>query len=72
MDGSTLLIDELKGRKVAEVLGLKYSGTFGLLLKAKQKGFIPRIKPVIEKIRATNFRFSEKLLEVVLEQAGES
>lgn len=72
MDDSALLIDELKGRKVAGMLNLKYSGTFGLLLRAKQEGFISRVKPILEKVRATDFRFSEKLLEIVLEQAGES
>lgn len=69
--GSVLLIDDLKGRRVAFDLGLKHSGTFGLILRAKREGLIKSIQPIIEKIRNTNFRFSEQLLRSVLEQAGE-
>lgn len=40
MDNSIVIIDDLKGRKVAERLNLRYSGTFGLILRAKQIGVI--------------------------------
>lgn len=71
IDNSVLLIDDLKGRKIAERLNLRFSGTFGLLLKSKEIGLIKSIKPLIEKVRSTNFRFSEKLLSEVLRQAKE-
>ena len=70
-DNSVLIIDDLKGRKVAERLKLKYSGTFGLILKAKQEGILTNISPIINKIIQTNFRFSENLLETILREAGE-
>ena len=71
LDDAILIIDDLKGRKLAEKLGFKFSGTLGLLLKAKQIGIIKRIKPVLDKIRLTNFRFSEKLFTDILNQAKE-
>lgn len=71
IDDAILMIDDLKGRKIAEKLKLKYSGTFGFLIKAKEIGFIKEIRPIIEKIRRTNFRFSEQLLQGVLKQANE-
>ncbi len=71
MKNPILMLDELKGRKVAEKLNLRYSGTFGLILRAKQIGLINNVKPILEKIKSTNFRFDEKLFEKVLEQAGE-
>ncbi len=71
MKNPILMLDELKGRKVAEKLNLRYSGTFGLILRAKQIGLISSVKPILEKIKSTNFRFDEKLFEKVLEQAGE-
>jgi predicted nucleic acid-binding protein len=71
MEGSILMLDELKGRKVADKLNLRYSGTFGLILRAKQIGILERVKPILEKIKLTNFRFNDKLFEKVLEQAGE-
>lgn len=70
-DQSILIVDDLKGRKVAERLQLKYSGTLGLLLRAKQTGVLTVLRPVLAKMRETNFRFSESLLEYLLEQAGE-
>lgn len=70
-DDSTLLIDDLKGRKVAERLNLRYSGTFGLLLRAKQEGIIDRVKPILDKAAATNFRFSQKLFEELIKLSGE-
>ncbi|MEX2568108.1 MAG: DUF3368 domain-containing protein [Cyclobacteriaceae bacterium] len=70
MKNPILMLDDLKGRKVAEKLSLRYSGTFGLILRAKQIGLINRVKPILEKIKSTNFRFNEKLFEKVLEQAG--
>lgn len=71
MDNSIVIIDDLKGRKVAERLNLRYSGTFGLILRAKQIGVIQSVKPILIKIKKTNFRFSEKLFKLILEQAGE-
>jgi predicted nucleic acid-binding protein len=68
---SILLIDELKGRKIADKLQLRYSGTFGLILKAKQQGIISSVLPIIEKIRKTNFRFSATLLNAIIREAGE-
>ncbi len=71
LDDAILIIDDLKGRKLAEKLGFKFSGTLGLLLKAKQIGIIKSIKPVLNKIRLTNFRFSEKFFTDILNQAKE-
>lgn len=71
IDDAILLIDDLKGRKIAEKLNLNFSGTFGLLLKAKQLGIIKSIKPILDKIRLTNFRFSDKLFSEILKQAKE-
>jgi predicted nucleic acid-binding protein len=71
MDNSIIIIDDLKGRNVAERLNLRYSGTFGLILKAKQIGLIQSVKPILTKVKKTNFRFSERLFKLILEQAGE-
>jgi predicted nucleic acid-binding protein len=71
LDNSIMILDDLKGRKIAERLKLRYSGTFGLILIAKQKGIIKSVAPILAKIKETNFRFSESLFSLVLEQAGE-
>lgn len=66
-----LIIDDLKGRKYAERLGIDITGTLGILVEAKSKGLIEYLKPRLEKIKATNFRFSKVLEDKVLEQVGE-
>ena len=71
IDNSIMIIDDLKGRKIAEKLNLKYSGTFGLILKAKQAGIIDSVKPILDKVKKTNIRFSEKIFKLIIEQAGE-
>ena len=60
-----LIIDDLKGRKLASKLKLNYVGTFGILLKAKELGLIENPGMLIEKIRNTNFYFSDKLLNIL-------
>lgn len=71
-DGNALLIlDDLKARKLAAKLQLTFTGTLGVILKAKQAGYIQAIRPIIEKIQQTNFRFSEKYYKEILLLAGE-
>jgi predicted nucleic acid-binding protein len=66
-----LIIDDLKGRKFAHQLGLTVIGTFGVILDAKLTGIIPSVKPVLAKIKQTNFRISEIMETWILTRAGE-
>jgi len=43
----------------------------GLLVKAKKEGFIPVVKPLLEKLKDTDFRISEEVIARTLDQAGE-
>jgi predicted nucleic acid-binding protein len=66
-----VLIDDNKARRYAEAISQKYVGTLGLLLRAKRFGVIPAVRPLLEKIRRTDFWVSESLYELILEEAGE-
>jgi predicted nucleic acid-binding protein len=66
-----LIIDDLKGRKLASTMALSFMGTLGLLVKAKEYGAILTVRPYIEKIQATDFRLSPTLVNLVLEKTGE-
>ncbi|MBW7856979.1 MAG: DUF3368 domain-containing protein [Leptonema sp. (in: Bacteria)] len=68
---SILMIDDHKARQVAKYLGLVYTGTIGVIIKAKIKGIIPSIKPLIDKIKATNFYISKELEEIAIKEAKE-
>ena len=46
-----IIIDDLKARNLAERIGMNITDTLGILLKAKQKGLIASVKPMIFKLR---------------------
>ena len=71
MPESTIVIDDYKARKVADHLGINYTGTIGVLIKAKLLGIIQSIKPLLSKIKETNFRISAELEEKALQESGE-
>lgn len=58
---STIVLDDIKARNIADKLGLNYTGTIGIVVKAKLKGIIPSIKPIMAKIRQTDFRLSAEI-----------
>ena len=66
-----LIIDDFKARKLAQNLKLNHTGTIGLIIAAKQKGIINSIKPLLKKIKATNFRISAELELQALIEANE-
>jgi len=66
-----IVLDDWKARKLAERLGLSVTGTLGVIIKAKNIGIIPTIKPYLDKIRGTNFRISEELEQIALKEANE-
>jgi predicted nucleic acid-binding protein len=63
-----LILDDYKARKLAYNLKLNHTGTIGVILAAKNKGIISSIKPLLKKIKQTNFRISQELeLQALLE-----
>ncbi|WP_240703259.1 DUF3368 domain-containing protein [Thermococcus indicus] len=66
-----LLIDDYDGREVARALGLKVTGTIGVLLRAKFQGRIQNIKGELERLKETGFWLSEGLYKRILEEVGD-
>ncbi len=67
-----LLIDERLGTKKAKDQGLNTIGLLGVLMKAKEKGLISYVKPIIEELeKEAGFWISDKLRKIVLKVAGE-
>ena len=67
----TIILDGFKARKIAVQLGLNFTGTIGIIIKAKLNGIIPSIKPFLLKIRETDFRLTSELELFALREAGE-
>ncbi|MFM8492256.1 MAG: DUF3368 domain-containing protein [Bacteroidota bacterium] len=71
LENSVIILDDYKARKIAERYGVQMIGTMGVLVKAKKLGIIEAVKPLIVKIRETNFRISEDLEKRALDESGE-
>ncbi len=67
----TLILDDFAARNFAKQMNLKLTGTLGILIKAKNMGVLPAIRPVIFKLKAVNFRISEKIEKEIYAQSGE-
>lgn len=61
----------MKGRKFAYQLGLTIIGTIGVIVDAKLAGIIPSVKPILARIKSTNFRITEQLELLILKRADE-
>lgn len=66
-----IIIDESLGRFHAKHIGLKVTGTIGILLKAKQLGYINEIKPLLFELRTKSVWLSDSFIENALKFANE-
>ena len=66
-----VVLDDKKARRIAQEIGLEVIGTIGVILRAKKKGIIAEIKPVLNKLEEVGFRISNTLYEQALQLAKE-
>ncbi|WP_304350049.1 DUF3368 domain-containing protein [Comamonas testosteroni] len=66
-----VLMDERRGRQAAIRQGLPLFGVLGVLLQAKRIGELERIAPVLDRMQATGYRFSQALIDTALQLASE-
>lgn len=67
-----LLIDDRRGRRVARINDIDVIGSLGVLLAAKQAGFIDAVKPYVLRLAASDVYLSSGLITTVLELAAET
>ena len=73
MEESLLLLDDSAARETALRLGLDFTGTVGVLLRAKKTGRLSSMKTVLDLlITEYGFHLSRKIYLDLLKEAGES
>lgn len=71
LDADVLLIDDNRAKKYAVLNDVKVIGSLGILIKAKENGYIEKIKPLLEKIMQSEVYISDKLVSRVLDICDE-
>ena len=68
-----LLLDETDARNLAEFYNLTKTGVLGILMRAKKRGLIKNIKPMLEKLRIqAHFWIKPDLYDAILSEMGET
>lgn len=62
---SLVIIDEKLARKIARLRGLPVTGTAGVLLKAKQEGYISAVKPFLDQLQEMHFHLSDNVRTLI-------
>ncbi len=68
---SITLLDDAQARRIAERLGIRRIGTLGILRKAKMKGFVPELLPLIKTPNEHGICIHERIVHEVLRDVGE-
>lgn len=66
-----VLLDDALAREHARKLGLRLTGTLGILLKAKHAGLLIEIQTALDKLKDKGFRIDQKTYTAVLNLAQE-
>ena len=66
-----LLIDDKRGRRVAQLNQINIIGSLGVLVLAKRLGLVPAIEPLIAQITNSTVYIAPGLIDDVLSMVGE-
>ena len=72
LSADLLLVDERRGRAVAEARGIRTVGLVGSLVACKSKGIITAVRPLLDRLRSeAGFWMSDTLYRRVVAESGE-
>ena len=66
-----VILDDQQGRLVSRDKGLSVTGTVGVLIEAKERGFIPLLRPEMDRLIEAGKWISEVFYHRVLKEYGE-
>jgi uncharacterized protein len=65
------LLDDAAGRRHARERGVPVLGTAGILIRSKERGLIPLVRPHLDEIRVAGLYLSDALYDRLLDSVGE-
>lgn len=68
---SILILDDLKGRKEAQKLKLRFTGTLGVLIKAKKENHIADVNSYFNALKESGFRISDKIIDLAIKESNQ-
>jgi predicted nucleic acid-binding protein len=68
---SILILDDLKGRKEAQKLKIRFTGTLGVIIKAKKENHITDVSSYFNALREKGFRISDKIIELAINESNQ-
>ncbi|GAB4294974.1 MAG: hypothetical protein Fur0025_31900 [Oscillatoriaceae cyanobacterium] len=63
---SLLIFDDKLARRIADLYHLKYTGTLGILVRAKQLGYLASVAPVIARLQGQGMWLDAHIINDVL------
>jgi predicted nucleic acid-binding protein len=70
--GYRAVLDDLRGRRCAQALGVPLFGTLGIIVDARRQGLVPLARPLVAAIRAAGYYIEDRLIEAALDEVGET
>lgn len=71
LPNSLVILDDALARRYARELNVSFTGTLGVLLRAKQAGHLDTIAPVLDQLNALSFRLAPATRIATLRLANE-
>lgn len=69
--GFTVIPDDRRARALATRYGIAVLGSLRIMVLTRQRGFIPRAKPALERLRGAGAWVSDELIDRAIALAGE-
>lgn len=66
-----VLVDDLRARNYAMVIGLRVIGTAGILLLAHDQGMSVDVKSTLDEMRSRGFRLADSVYQAILQRTGD-